>query len=259
MQRSRAGGAPVLDILLAALLRDMRTRFGRSYASYLLAIIWPMSHLTIAFTMYIFGHKVAPIGDDPSIFAFTGLVPYIMCLYPARFTAWTVMQNKPLLNFIVVKPIHLVVARALLESLSAILALSLFVLGLSVFNMATLPDDIYLVAETIAAILFFSVSFGFFCIFLVSLHVNFGTLFVVFSILGLYLSSGAVVPLTSTSAYVQNLLSYNPLFEAVGLMRCAYFSAYDASNYSLSYIYFLGLVFTMLGLLSERLFRGVMI
>ncbi len=77
--------------------------------------------------MYILGHKVAPIGDDPAVFAFTGLVPYIMCLYPARFTAMTVMQNKPLLNFTVVKPIHLVVARAILESLTAILSLGAFV------------------------------------------------------------------------------------------------------------------------------------
>jgi capsular polysaccharide transport system permease protein len=259
MQHSRLGGAPLPDILLAALLRDMRTRFGRSYASYILAIIWPLTHLTIAFSMYIIGHKVAPIGDDPSVFAFTGLVPYIMCLYPARFTAMTVMQNKPLLNFMVVKPIHLVVARAILESLSALFALMCFVAVLMLFNMATPPDDIYLLAETIGAILFFSVSYGFFGILLISINPNFGMLTLVFSILGLYLSSGAVAPLNLMPSHVQDILSYNPLYEAVGLMRCAYFSAYDVSDYSLSYIYFLGFVFVMLGLLSERLFRGIMI
>ena len=222
-----------------------------------MAIVWPLTHLTVAFTAYLFTHKVAPIGDDPSVFAFTGLVPYIMCLYPARFTSITILQNKPLLNFTVVKPIHLVMARAILEALSAILALSLFVAALMAFGMATPPGDIYLLAETIGAVLFFSVSFGFFGILLIAIHPNFGTLVIVFSILGLYLSSGAVVPLTLAPAAVQEILSYNPLFEAVGLMRCAYFSAYDVSNYSLSYIYFLGLVFTMLGLLSERLFRGI--
>jgi capsular polysaccharide transport system permease protein len=259
MQHSRAAGAPLPDILLAALLRDMRTRFGRSYVSYILAIVWPLSHLTIAFTMYILGHKVAPIGDDPSVFAFTGLVPYIMCLYPARFTAMTVMQNKPLLNFTVVKPIHLVVSRAILESLSSLLALMCFVAVLMALNMATPPDDIYLLAETIGAVLFFSVSYGFFGILFISLNPNFGMLAIVFSILGLYLSSGAILPLNTTSSYIQGILSYNPLFEAVGLMRCAYFSAYDVSDYSLSYIYILGFVFVMLGLLSERLFRGIML
>lgn len=259
MRHSRAAGAPLPDILLASLLRDMRTRFGRSYLSYILAIVWPMGHLTIGFSMYVFTHKVAPIGDDPGVFAFTGLVPYIMCLYPARFTSMTILQNKPLLSFTVVKPIHLVVARAILESLSSLVALGVFVAILMAFNMVTPPDDVYLLAETIGAVLFFSVSYGFFGILLISIHPNFGMLAVVFSILGLYLSSGALVPLTMTSQSVQNILSYNPLFEAVGLMRCAYFSAYDVSNYSLWYIYFLGLVFSMLGLLSERLFRGIMI
>lgn len=259
MQHSRAVGASLPDILLAALLRDMRTRFGRSYVSYILAIAWPMGHLTIAFTIYVFSHKVAPIGDDPGVFAFTGLVPYIMCLYPARFTSWAILQNKPLLNFTVVKPIHLIFSRALLESLTAILSLFLFVAILGAFNVATPPDDIYLVAGTIAAVLFFSVSFGFFGILLVALHTNFGTIAVVFSVLGLYLSSGAIVPLTMAPPAVQHILSYNPLFEAVGLMRSAYYSAYDASDYSLFYIYFIGAIFLTLGLLSDRLFRGLII
>ena len=259
MQHSRASGAPLPDILLAALLRDMRTRFGRSYASYILAILWPLAHLTIAFSMYIIGHKVAPIGDDPGVFAFTGLVPYILCLYPARFTAMTVMQNKPLLNFTVVKPIHLVIARSILESISALFALMCFVAVLIPFNMATPPDDMYLLVETIGAVLFFSVSYGFFGILLISINPNFGMIALVFSILGLYLSSGAIVPLNFASSHVKDILSYNPLYEAVGLMRCAYFSAYDVSDYSLWYIYFLGLLFVMLGLLSDRLFRGIMI
>ena len=257
MQRSGIGGAPFPDILLAALLRDMRTRFGRSYFSYILAIAWPLIHLSIMFGGYVFTHKVAPVGDEPSVFAFTGLVPYILCLYPARFTAWTIMQNKPLLNFAVVKPIHLIVARAILESLTAILAFAIFVVILMTVNLVTPPDNIYLVATAIGSILFFSVSYGVFGILLVALQPTFGTIFIIISILGLYMTSGAILPLTMVSPDVREILSYNPLFEAVGLMRSAYFSAYDASDYSMSYIFFLGFLFLVLGLISERLFRGV--
>jgi capsular polysaccharide transport system permease protein len=259
VQRSRLGGAPFPDLLLASLLRDMRTRFGRSYLSYILAIAWPLTHLATMFGAYLFTHKVAPIGDDPSVFAFTGLVPYIMCLYPARFTSWTILQNKPLLNFPVVKPIHLITARAILESLTALISLAVFVSVLTVFNLATPPDDAYIFAETIGGIIFFSVSYGFFGILLVALQPNFGTVFIIISIVILYLTSGAIVPLTLAPPNIQNLLSYNPLFEAVGLMRSAYFSAYDVSNYSLAYIYFVGIVFLLLGLISDRLFRGVII
>jgi len=257
MNHSYIRGASFPDLLLASLLRDMRTRFGRSYVSYVLAVGWPLVHLTIMFTMYVLTHKVAPIGDAPSVFAFTGLVPYVMCLYPARFVSWTILQNRPLLNFPVVKPIHLIAARAILEFMTALLSLGIFVATLSMLNMATPPDNIYLVAETIGAVVFFSICFGFFGILLVATHANFGTLCVIFSIIGLYLSSGAIVPLTLAPPVIQHILSFNPLFEAVGLMRSAYFSAYDASDYSLFYIYFLGFVFLLLGLISERLFRGI--
>jgi capsular polysaccharide transport system permease protein len=259
MERSRIGGAPFPDILLASLLRDMRTRFGRSYFSYILAIAWPLIHLSTMFGAYVLTHNVAPIGDEPSVFAFTGLVPYILCLYPARFTALTIMQNKPLLNFSVVKPIHLIVARAILESLTAIVAFVAFVIALLMMNLVTPPDDLYLVAEAIGAILFFSISYGVFGILLVAMSPSFGTIFVIMSIVGLYLTSGAIVPLTTASPRVREILSYNPLYEAVGLMRSAYFSAYDASDYSLIYIIMLGLFFFLLGLISERLFRGIII
>jgi capsular polysaccharide transport system permease protein len=257
MQRLRIGGAPFPDLLLASLLRDMRTRYGRSYISYILAIAWPLIHLSIMFGSYVFTHKVAPVGDEPSVFAFTGLVPYILCLYPSRFTAWTIMQNKPLLNFSVVKPIHLIIARAILESLTALIAFAVFVVGLLMINLVTPPDDIYLVAEAIVAILFFSVSYGVFGILLVALHPAFGTIFIIMSIVGLYLTSGAIAPLTLASPEVREILSYNPLYQAVGLMRSAYYSAYDPSDYSLAYVFLLGFLFLLLGLISERLFRGV--
>jgi capsular polysaccharide transport system permease protein len=237
----------------------MRTRFGRSYLSYILAIAWPLIHLSVMFGGYVVTHKVAPVGDEPSVFAFTGLVPYILCLYPARFTAWTIMQNKPLLNFSIVKPIHLIAARAILESLTAMLAFAVFVIGLLAVNLVTPPDDFYLVAEAIGAILFFSVCYGVFGILLVALHPSFGTIFIIMSIVGLYMTSGAIVPVTMVSPEVHEILSYNPLFQAVGLMRSAYFSAYDASDYSLLYIIVLSFFFLLLGLISERLFRGIIV
>jgi capsular polysaccharide transport system permease protein len=259
MQRSRIAGAPFPDILLASLLRDMRTRFGRSYVSYILAIAWPLIHLSIMFGGYLLTHKVAPVGDEPGVFAFTGLVPYILCLYPARFTSWTIIQNKPLLNFSVVKPIYLVLARAILESITALVAFFIFVFVLIALNLVTPPENIYVVANTISAILLFSVSYGFFGVLLVAIHPTFGTLFIIMSILLLYFTSGAIIPLTLVPPQIQYILTYNPLFHAVGLMRSAYFSAYDVSDYSVFYIYMLGFAFMLLGLISERLFRGVII
>ena len=118
-------------ILLASMLRDMRTRFGRSYISFVISIAQPLFHLGIMFGIYVLTHRLAPIGDDPAIFAFTGLTPYILCLYPARFTAMAILQNKPLLQFSVISPIHLIVSRAILECLSAVVVFIIFLVILA--------------------------------------------------------------------------------------------------------------------------------
>ncbi|MGO9430501.1 MAG: hypothetical protein ACLP0Q_16800, partial [Rhodoblastus sp.] len=91
-------------IIVASILRDMRTRYGRSYFAYLIAIGWPLTHMLVMLVAYTLSNRIAPIGDDPSIFIATGVAPYILCLYPARFTAMTVAQNRSLLQFPIFKP-----------------------------------------------------------------------------------------------------------------------------------------------------------
>ena len=243
-------------IVLAFMLRDMRTRFGRTHISYMISIGWPLVHLLFIFAIYVFTHKLAPVGDDPSIFAFTGLAPYILCLYPARFTAIGLAQNKPLLLFPVVSPVQLIFARAVLESLSAYLVFIIFFTILTLNGIATMPSDVYLAASVIVVTIYFSVGLGVFGTTLVGFHFMAGHLALVFFILGLYFSSGAVVPLSLAPPTFRELLWYNPLYQAVALLRCAYFDGADASDYSLSYVVLLGSAFLLLGLLGERLFRG---
>ena len=70
-------------IVLICMLRDVRTRFGRTNLSYLLAIAWPLSHLFVIIISFTVLNKIAPIGNDPTVFAMSGLLPYIVVLYPA--------------------------------------------------------------------------------------------------------------------------------------------------------------------------------
>lgn len=244
------------QIVLAFMLRDMRTRFGRSYISYLVSIGWPLVHLLIMYGAYVLTHKIAPIGDDPSIFAFTGLSPYVLCLYPARFIAFAIVQNKPLLLFPIVSPLQLIFARVLLESLSAIAVFLLFFAGLVAFGAAETPPDPYFSALVVAATLYFSLGLGVFGVILCSFHVMGGILSVVFFVVGLYLTSGAIMPLTLASQTIRNALWYNPLYQAVALLRSAYYGGLGADAYSLSYIVLAGSAFLLLGLAGERLVRG---
>lgn len=243
-------------IVLAFILRDMRTRFGRSYVSYLLSIGWPISHLLVMFGGYVVTHKLAPIGDDPSMFAFTGLVPYILFLYPARFLAFAVIQNKPLLNFPIVMPIQLILARVILEALSAVVVFFIFYGIIGLFGTTSELPNMYLASSAIAATLYLSIGFGVLGVVLCAYQPFVGVMSIVIIALIMYLLSGAIVPITFVSGDATDVLVYNPLYNVVGVLRSAYYDSYDQSSYSIYYVFLIGSVFLGLGLLGERLVRA---
>ncbi len=243
-------------IVLAFMLRDMRTRFGRSYVSYLLSIGWPLVHLLVMFIAYLLTHKIAPIGDDPSVFAATGLAPYILALYPARFTAMAAFQNKQLLLFPIVSPFQLILARAILEAISAFFVFIIFFFGLVLMGLAEPPPDVYLASVVIVATIYFSIGLGVFGVVLCSFHFLIGILTIIFFVIGLYLASGAIIPMSLVPPAIKNILWYNPLYQAVGLLRSAYFGGFNADTYSVSYIVLVASGLLMLGLGGERLVRG---
>ncbi|MDR3712695.1 MAG: hypothetical protein P4L51_07765 [Puia sp.] len=243
-------------IFVASMLRDIRTRFGRSYLSYIVAIGWPLTHMLLMLGAYMLANRLAPLGDDPGIFIATGIAPYIFCLYPARFTAMAVLQNKPLLQFPILKPIYLIFSRAALEILSACIVFSIFIGILSLADMAIMPIDIYEAATAIALTIYLGVSIGIFGVILCSLSPMIGILFVAFFILGLYMASGVFLPLSFYSETTKEIMAYNPLFHVVGLLRSAYYNSYGFENFSAFYVFFVANIFLCLGLLAERFLRG---
>lgn len=243
-------------IFVATVLRDMRTRFGRTYLSFLLSIAWPLIHLAIVCIAYYFTNRVAPIGDDPGVFATTGVVPYIFCLYPARFTAFAVLQNKALLQFAIIKPLHLIAARAFLELLSASVVFAIFSVLLLAIGVAIIPFDIHRAFAVLAATVFLGLGFGFFGVTLCAFNPMVGILTIVFSVLGLYMTSGAFLPVSLLSGPIRAALFYNPLYHSVGLLRAAYYDGYDGDDCRIGYILLIGTVFFFLGLAGERLVRG---
>jgi capsular polysaccharide transport system permease protein len=245
-----------MRIIVALILRDMRTRFGRSYLSYIIAIGWPLTHMTVIMGGYLLANRIAPMGDDPGIFISTGGAPYILCLYPARFTAFAIVQNKSLLQFSILSPISIIFARAVLEILSACVVFILFFGILSLADMATMPFDMYRAAGAIALTICLGVSFGTVGVILCAISPIVGILCVVFTMILLYLTSGVFLPLAFYSETVKAIMWYNPLFHVVGLLRSAYYSSYGLEEFSFAYVFFVSNILLCIGLLGERFLRG---
>ncbi|HEX8076236.1 MAG TPA: hypothetical protein VF511_00365, partial [Chthoniobacterales bacterium] len=199
---------------------------------------------------YALVNKIAPIGGDPSVFAVSGLLPYIICMYPARLMAMAILQNKPLLNFMIVRPIHLMVSRCILEIINASLVVVITFAILASLGMDVAPADKYEAAAAISGSIYLGIGFGFFNTILVSLFGMVGVVLFVIVMIGLYMTSGAITPITFLPPDLKSLLAYNPLMHCVEWFRYAYFHQNEA-DLDRFYVIEVGSLFLFLGLLSE--------
>lgn len=244
------------EILIAVILQDMKTRFGGSYLSYLLAIAWPLSHVATITLAYTFANSYAPVGDDPFIFVATAAIPYIICLYPTRFIAVAVLTGKPFLNYTVIAPYHLIVARTVLELMNASIVVVIILLICFVVDNHVLPLSASTAASALGASAFFGAALGFFFAVLMSVIGNYFGFFVIITMIVLYVGALAFVPEYLLGSEVRGYLAYNPIFCLIKWLRAAYYDSYQAEMESRYYVIFLSFLFLFLGLLGERMLRG---
>ena len=243
-------------IILALILRDMKTRFGRSHLGYLIAIAWPLAHMLGIMGVQFAVGRVVPIGTDLAIFSATGVLPYILCIYPARMMMLAVAGNQPLLLFSIVKTTDMLIARAILEVLTAFTVCIVFFLILFASDVDLTPIDTAEAIMAVFASIYLGVSMGFLnAVLFMLMRMGWMVAFIILSIL-LYSTSGALLLSSSLSEEIRNILWYNPLFQCVEWMRVAYYDSYANSALSKAYVLSFATVCLFLGLVAERLFRG---
>ena len=246
-------------IVGAVLLQDMRTRFGRSYLSYLIAIVWPLFHILFIMGAYMLVNSFAPVGDDPAVFLATGMLPYILCLYPARQLAFALAQNRQLLNIPILRPAHLIAARLVLELSTASLVCIIFYLTLFASGIDIWPSNLETAVEALSATLFLAIGLGTLNIVIVALLGPFAIVGFILVMVGLYVTSGVYMPIRMIPEPTRSIMLYNPLAHLVEWMRSAYFASYESSDIGKTYVIGIASVTLLLGLLGERFMRNKML
>ncbi|MEA2840920.1 MAG: capsular polysaccharide transport system permease protein [Methylobacteriaceae bacterium] len=243
-------------VIGAILIRDMRSRFGRSHLTYLIAIGWPLSHLTGLVAAFTLVNRVLPFGTDSIVFITTGALPYVLCLYPARWMAMTFMQNFAMLNFSVVHPVHMIVARMVLETLNCFTVVLIFTFALWASGAEIEPQDIPTALLAMYASVFFGISVGTFTIVLRAIFKMPGYYILILTMIGLYMSSGVYLPVAPSSEIMRTLVGLNPIYQLVQWTRSAFFETHTAVPLDKAYVLLLASFLLFIGLLGERLLRG---
>jgi capsular polysaccharide transport system permease protein len=215
-------------VIAALVRRETRAHFGESRLGYLWAIIEPASHLVIWLVLfvYIFRRRV-PFGGSMPLFFLTGLVPYFLYYKVAMYLSGAVAGNRSLLNLPPIKPLDVLLARAILESATYVFVAVVLFFGLFLTGVdQAIPADFLALIAAVAAIVIFGTGLGMFNAVMMAFIPKWGFFFYTF--FGpLYLLSGLFFLAEEVPPTYRHYLMYNPLFHYVSWFRTAFYPGFS--------------------------------
>jgi capsular polysaccharide transport system permease protein len=243
-----------LNVMHAVILRDIRSRYFDHGLGFLIVPLFPVAHMAMLLAIYKVMDRQAVFGDDLVLFFATGLIPVLMFTYVSRFMSVSLLANKGMLAFPVVKLLDIIIARSALELVGVVLAIFFMTAIILSVGSSPVPRSMIDVISVLALVAVLSVGVGIVISVVSALWPFFAMFYSLFTAV-IYISSGAPIYLHSFPDLVAYYCSYNPAFHAVEWMRSAYYLGYPA--YQLSKTYLAGWAFGSLaiGLLMERMLR----
>lgn len=241
-------------VLLALMLREARTRFGRTKAGYLWAILEPVIHIGALSLIYTSRLAVVPLGNSIILFLATGLATFLGFRRVLMRTEGGYGSNAALLSFPIVQVMDAFLGRALLELATWVLVSFLIFTTLVLSGIAPPPNSVLDMLEAVVAL--FAIGFGAGILlgitseFMPSLHS-----IVSFPMRLLYLTSGIFYLPDRMPPTFRNILSWNPVLHGITLFREGYYRGYESHLLDVSYLYSWAVGCVLCGLLVEKIAR----
>lgn len=242
------------NVIVAIMLRDIRTRFFGHGIGFIVAIAWPLVHILVLLGIFTLFGRGAPYGESMTVFFATGLVPFMTFSYMSRFTMLSLVMNRPLLVFPAIKLLDVLLARALLEMLGSCCTVIILLVIFWCYGIDFMPMDLVQAVFALGAAMLLGIGFGILngiIAVAVSTWATGYALVVIF----LYIISGIAFVPDALPETVRYYLSFNPSLQTVEWMRSAYYEGYSTildKQYAVSF----GVVTIFLGLVIERFVRG---
>lgn len=232
-------------VLGALMVREMITRYGRSWGGYMWAILEPagiVMVLTLALGAFL--HR-PPIGNSFALFYASGYLVFYFFHQIANQSGTAVSVNRELMQLPMVRPLDAVISRFILTFLTLI-CVAVLIFGVLIMTTHNTVD----VGRVFKALLAVSV-----------LGLGVGTTnAVIFTFVPVWrqiwtmataplmLISGTFFMFSSMPRNIQNLLTWNPLIHITGEMRMAFYPTYRGDYINLTYPIGVGLALVVIGM-----------
>ncbi|MEP3674742.1 ABC transporter permease [Sulfitobacter sp.] len=239
--------------ILALVLREMVTTYGRSPGGYLWAVLEPVAGIALLTIIFSAGFRSPALGISFPLFYASGMLPFLMYSDLSGKVSLSILFSKPLLAYPAVTYLDAILARFFVNLLTQLLVAYLVLFGiLTFFDTKIVPDyPTVVLGFFMAACLALGVG-TFNCY----LFLRFPVWQRTWSILmrPLFIISCIFFLFDTIPQPYRDILWYNPIVHVVGLMRRGFYANYDAPYVSLIYVFGISMLCFLAGL--TLLYRG---
>ena len=231
---------PTFRTIMALILREMSSRYGRSPGGYVWAVLEPVGTILLLAIVFSLMLRTPPLGTSFILFYATGFLPFALYSNISKATMNAIDYSRPLLMYPAVTWVDAMTGRFLLNGLTGISVATIVFTGISLLPNMHLSLDLppILMAHLMALVLGLGVG---------AVNCVISGLFPVWDMIWnilnrpLMLLSGVLYTFESLPPTVRAILWYNPLIHIIGEMRSGFYPMYNSSYVSTAYVLLLGL------------------
>jgi capsular polysaccharide transport system permease protein len=245
------------QVLVALMLRDIHSRFG-SAPAFVLAILWPLSHIVLLVGLNVMFGRTAPYGESAALWFATGVVPFMIFSYTSRFVMLGVVLNRPLLAFPQIKILDILFSRSIIECLISALVIIVLMTIFAAFGVDFWPNQPSEAFFALLTAFWLGIGFGLFNAVIAMIFAQWVTVYALFLVL-LWLTGGIFFVPSQLPAFMRELIYFHPSVHCSEWLRSAYYDGYSSLVLDKRAILAFSTYAVFFGLVAERAVRGRML
>ncbi len=243
-----------LRSITALMLREMGSTYGTSPGGYVWAILQPIGMIVILSLAFSLLLRTPSLGTSFILFYATGFLPFDVYNQLSNLVGKSLFYSRSMLAYPRVIWLDAIIARVILNTITLLTVFCIVITGIIYFAGTRTVVTVQPIILGLLIAITFGIAVGLVNCFL-------GGLFPVWNVIykiikrPMFLASGVLFIMEDMPPAVQNILWWNPMIHATGIVRSGFYSTYYASYASPAYCFAVSFVAIVVGLIFVRAYH----
>jgi capsular polysaccharide transport system permease protein len=237
--------------IVAMMLREIVTTYGRSPGGYLWALLEPIAAIALLSVAFSLAFAQPSLGTSFPLFYATAYLPYIMFHDVANKVAGSLNFSRPLMAYPAVTYVDALLARFILNTITHLMVFAIVMTTILLTLETRAVVDLPAVLNALAMASALALGVGTLNCYLMLAFPAWERIWQILT-RPLFILSGVFFLFEDVPQEFQPILWFNPLYHVTGAMRAAFYPTYDATYVSPLFVYGVAAVTLVFGLLALR-------